>query len=124
VGIGGAYLCIYGMEGPGGYQFVGRTVQVWNRDCLGPHFTEPWLLRTFDRIQWFPVAPDELLEMRAAQAQGALALDIEPTMFRLSDHQRFLAEHAESIVSFRTQQQAAFARERDAWAEAGEFARA
>lgn len=30
VGIGGAYLCIYGMEGPGGYQFVGRTTQVWN----------------------------------------------------------------------------------------------
>ena len=26
VGIGGAYLCVYGMEGPGGYQFVGRTV--------------------------------------------------------------------------------------------------
>ena len=31
VGIGGAYLCIYGMEGPGGYQFVGRTLQMWNR---------------------------------------------------------------------------------------------
>ncbi|HEY0278894.1 MAG TPA: 5-oxoprolinase/urea amidolyase family protein, partial [Solirubrobacterales bacterium] len=30
VGIGGAYLCIYGMEGPGGYQFVGRTTQVWS----------------------------------------------------------------------------------------------
>ena len=30
VGIGGAYLCIYGMEGPGGYQLVGRTLQVWN----------------------------------------------------------------------------------------------
>ena len=30
VGIGGAYLCVYGMEGPGGYQFVGRTVQMWN----------------------------------------------------------------------------------------------
>ena len=29
VGIGGAYLCVYGMEGPGGYQFVGRTVPVW-----------------------------------------------------------------------------------------------
>src|SRR3546814_13515244 len=24
VGIGGAYLCVYGMEGPGGYEFVGR----------------------------------------------------------------------------------------------------
>ena len=31
VGIGGAYMCIYGMEGPGGYQFVGRTIQMWNR---------------------------------------------------------------------------------------------
>jgi urea carboxylase len=31
VGIGGAYMCVYGMEGPGGYQFVGRTVQMWNR---------------------------------------------------------------------------------------------
>jgi len=30
VGIGGSYLCIYGMEGPGGYQFVGRTLQMWN----------------------------------------------------------------------------------------------
>ena len=30
VGIGGAYMCVYGMEGPGGYQFVGRTLQMWN----------------------------------------------------------------------------------------------
>src|SRR5438094_10346484 len=30
VGIGGAYLCVYRMEGPGGYQFVGRTVQMCN----------------------------------------------------------------------------------------------
>jgi urea carboxylase len=30
VGIGGAYMCIYGMEGPGGYQLFGRTIQVWN----------------------------------------------------------------------------------------------
>src|SRR5690349_8995473 len=52
VGIGGAYLCIYGMEGPGGYQFVGRTVQVWSSSQRGPHFTEPWLLRHFDQIRW------------------------------------------------------------------------
>ena len=31
VGIGGAYMCVYGMEGPGGYQFVGRTTQMWSR---------------------------------------------------------------------------------------------
>ncbi len=29
VGIGGVYLCVYGMEGPGGYQLVGRTVPIW-----------------------------------------------------------------------------------------------
>src|ERR1044072_993664 len=38
VGIGGAYLCVYGMEGPGGYQFVGRTCQVWNRFHETPEF--------------------------------------------------------------------------------------
>ncbi|MCP4066298.1 MAG: carboxyltransferase domain-containing protein, partial [Gammaproteobacteria bacterium] len=47
VGIGGAYLCIYGMEGPGGYQFVGRTLQMWNRYRTTDFFEpgKPWLLR-------------------------------------------------------------------------------
>ena len=39
VGIGGAYLCVYGMEGPGGYQFVGRTCQMWNRFHETAEFT-------------------------------------------------------------------------------------
>ncbi|MEY2570118.1 MAG: urea carboxylase, partial [Acidimicrobiaceae bacterium] len=42
VGIGGAYLCIYGMEGPGGYQLVGRTVPVWNRFHRTREFEQPW----------------------------------------------------------------------------------
>src|SRR3546814_10315520 len=51
VGIGGAYLCVYGMEGPGGYQFVGRTVPVWYLDqpTPGDEPDVPWLLRTFDQ---------------------------------------------------------------------------
>jgi urea carboxylase len=121
VGIGGAYLCIYGMEGPGGYQFVGRTVQVWNRDRLGPHFAEPWLLRHFDQIRWFPVAADELLDMRRAQAAGELDIEMEDTTFRMADHRRFLADHADGIARFQQHQQAAFAVERQAWADAGEF---
>ncbi len=88
VGIGGAYLCIYGMEGPGGYQFVGRTVQVWNRAAAGPHFDDPWLLRPFDQLRWFPVSADELLEQRAAQEHGELPLRIEETSFVLADQQR------------------------------------
>ncbi|WP_333623978.1 5-oxoprolinase/urea amidolyase family protein, partial [Stenotrophomonas indicatrix] len=43
VGIGGAYLCVYGMEGPGGYQFVGRTLQMWNRYHAVDDFGgKPW----------------------------------------------------------------------------------
>ena len=51
VGIGGAYMCIYGMEGPGGYQFVGRTVPVWSRHRPFRQTTaeRPWLLRWFDQ---------------------------------------------------------------------------
>ncbi len=58
VGIGGAYLCVYGMEGPGGYQFVGRTLQMWNRWRQTADFTDgkPWLLRFFDQIRFFPVS--------------------------------------------------------------------
>ena len=57
VGIGGAYLCVYGMEGPGGYQFVGRTCQMWNRFRETPAFPrgKPWLLRFFDQIRFYPV---------------------------------------------------------------------
>jgi urea carboxylase len=121
VGIGGAYLCIYGMEGPGGYQFVGRTVQVWNRDARGPHFERPWLLRCFDQLRFHPVSAEELAELRARQADGRLELEIEPTSFRLDEHRRFLARHQPAIDRFRQRQQAAFAAERRAWAEAGEL---
>ena len=121
VGIGGAYLCIYGMEGPGGYQFVGRTVQVWNREMRGPHFTEPWLLRTFDQLRWFPVAADELLAMRDAHAAGELALEIEETTLSLPGVRADLAAAHDEITAFQERQRAAFAGERDAWALAGEL---
>jgi urea carboxylase len=121
VGIGGAYLCIYGMEGPGGYQFVGRTVQVWNSDQKGPHFTEPWLLRTFDQIRWYPVGADDLLAMRDAQRHGELPITVEDTTFRLADVQAGLAADADDIAAFRERQRAAFDAERAAWAASGEL---
>ncbi|MFD0591886.1 carboxyltransferase domain-containing protein [Catellatospora coxensis] len=123
VGIGGAYLCIYGMEGPGGYQFVGRTVQVWSRWRQSGGFEpgSPWLLRHFDRISWYPVAADELLDLRADVAAGRHDLRIEDGVFRLAEHEAFLADNAASIAGFRARQAAAFTAERDAWAAAGEF---
>ncbi|MET0461290.1 MAG: carboxyltransferase domain-containing protein, partial [Ilumatobacteraceae bacterium] len=120
VGIGGAYLCIYGMEGPGGYQFVGRTVQVWNRDRRGEHFDQPWLLRSFDQLRFHPVGADELLAQREEQRAGTLALEIETTTFSLAEHRAFLAANAVSIEEFGSRQRAAFATERRAWAADGE----
>jgi urea carboxylase len=123
VGIGGAYMCIYGMEGPGGYQFVGRTVQVWNRHKKTTDFSKPWLLRFFDQIKFFPVSPDELLRYRQDLIQGKVKLDIREGKFRLKEYQQFLNQNSESIAAFKAKQQAAFQREREQWAVQGEFTR-
>jgi urea carboxylase len=111
------------MEGPGGYQFVGRTVQVYNRYKTTKHFQAetPWLLRFFDQIRFYPVEAKELLEMREAVPHGRLELKIEEQRFRLADYRRFLAQEAESIASFRTTQRAAFAEERQRWVESGQL---
>ncbi|MEU3473023.1 5-oxoprolinase/urea amidolyase family protein [Rhodococcus sp. NPDC006774] len=126
VGIGGAYLCIYGMEGPGGYQFVGRTTQVWNHSAAysGGPFEEgtPWLLRFFDRISWYPVEPEELMDLRADLAAGrGGGVDITDGEFSLAEHENFLETNADSIAEFRARQAVAFGAERDAWSAAGEF---
>jgi urea carboxylase len=117
VGIGGAYLCIYGMEGPGGYQFVGRTVQMWNRYRQTADFAEgrQWLLRFFDQIRFYAVSADELLKMREDFPQGRFTLRIEHTSLKLGDQRRFLAEHAQSIAAFKARQQRAFEEERERW---------
>lgn len=122
VGIGGAYLCIYGMEGPGGYQFVGRTLPVWSRYRQSAGFTEgkPWLLRFFDQIRFFPVGESELLALRKDFSRGAYPLPIEHTQFSLGSYQRFLQQHQTGIQAFKNRQQAAFEAERARWQAAGE----
>ncbi|MCV7354016.1 urea carboxylase [Mycolicibacterium fluoranthenivorans] len=128
VGIGGAYMCIYGMEGPGGYQFVGRTTQVWNHrhpaDSASFEPGTPWLLRYFDRISFYPVSADELLDLRADMAAGRGQVQIADGQFDLGGYRDFLAAHADSIAEFRAQQATAFGAERRAWDAAGEFRRA
>ncbi len=121
VGIGGAYMCVYGMEGPGGYQFVGRTVQMWNTHRTTPDFEagSPWLLRFFDQVRFYPVSAAELLEMRDAFPQGKLKLDITEETFRLHDYNLFLDSIRDDAAAFKQRQQAAFEAERERWAAAG-----
>lgn len=121
VGIGGAYLCVYGMEGPGGYQFVGRTLQMWNRYRDVAAFDgKPWLLRFFDQIRFYPVSDEELLRIRRDFPLGRYPLRIEHSELHLADYQAFLAREAESIVAFRSQQRAAFDAERQRWIDSGQ----
>jgi urea carboxylase len=122
VGIGGAYLCVYGMEGPGGYQFVGRTVQMWNRYRQTAEFTggKPWLLRFFDQLRFFPVSAEELLDLRRDFPLGRYRLKVEETVFSLRDYNRFLLDNAASITAFKAKQQAAFEAERERWRSAGQ----
>ncbi|ENW91810.1 urea carboxylase [Acinetobacter dispersus] len=121
VGIGGAYMCVYGMEGPGGYQFVGRTTQVWSRYRQNPNFEphKPWLLRFFDQIRFYEVSETELLDMREDFKAGRLQLRIEEGVLNLKDYNAFLKENESSIQAFKQVQQSNFEDERRRWHEAG-----
>ena len=122
VGIGGAYLCVYGMEGPGGYQFVGRTVQMWNTFHTTAEFPAgtPWLLRFFDELRFYPVSAEELLEIREAFPRGRYPLRIEPRQFRMREYHEFLQSIRPEADTFKKHQQAAFEAERERWAAAGQ----
>ena len=119
VGIGGAYLCIYGMEGPGGYQFIGRTTPIWNKYRQTEVFTKPWLLRFFDRLKWEEVSPDELLKLRREILTGEFVPKIKVERFKLGEYLKFLEDESDSIDDFRKHQRQAFADERRRWEEAG-----
>jgi urea carboxylase len=125
VGIGGAYMCVYGMEGPGGYQLFGRTIQVWNTYRQTQAFVDgkPWLLRFFDQIRFFPVSHEALTEWRRDFPLGRREIQIDHEAFRLKDHRAFLAANAGEIEAFQARRQAAFDRERADWERQGEFAR-
>ncbi len=126
VGIGGAYMCVYGMEGPGGYQFVGRTLQMWDRGNNKVDFEpdKPWLLRFFDQICFFPVSAEDLLQIREDFANGDYHINIEQTEFDYGEYLQFLDNNNEAIQEFKLKQNAAFEAERQRWLKSGELNRA
>ena len=121
VGIGGSYLCIYGMEGPGGYQFVGRTLQMWNRYRRTPAFDKPWLLRFFDQVRFFEVDGHELEQVRRDFPLGNYNLPIEETTFSLAEYRAFLSQHKDEIDAFTRRRETAFAEELQRWKDSGQL---
>jgi urea carboxylase len=118
VGIGGVYLCIYGMEGPGGYQLVGRTVPIWRlvEHDGGASAEKPWLLRPFDRLRFFPVTADELAVLRREVAAGERDLHTAPATFSLTEVRALTEQHADEIAAFTASREAGYAAERERWA--------
>ncbi|HAD10650.1 MAG TPA: urea amidolyase, partial [Porticoccaceae bacterium] len=98
----------YGMEGPGGYQLIGRTLQMWNRFQSTAAFERPWLLRFFDRIRFYEVGEEELAQIREEFPIGAYPLRIEEGSFCLGDYQAFLEQNSAGIAAFTEQRQHAF----------------
>ena len=121
VGIGGVYMCIYGMDSPGGYQLVGRTLPIWNKFLKNRTFVDgkPWLLRFFDQVRFYPVSEEQLTGMREAFRDGALELDIAEEEFDLGAYQTFLDQISPELEVFRSRQKAAFDQEVALWSETG-----
>jgi len=121
VGIGGAYMCIYGMEGPGGYQFVGRTVQMWNRYRKNEVFTQPWLLRLFDQIKFYPVSNEELAQFREDFPLGNWQPKIEKSVVSMPELHEQWAKREADIKVFNAKRETAFANEMADWKANGQL---
>ncbi|MEZ0097048.1 biotin carboxyl carrier protein [Bradyrhizobium elkanii] len=75
------------------------------------------MLRFFDKIRFFPVGADELLDARAAFPHGQYDIRIEEGEFSYADYAKSLAEARPSIAAFKATQQSAFDAERQRWRE-------
>lgn len=116
VGIGGVFMCIYGMDSPGGYQLIGRTLPIWNKFKKNQQFeNQEWLLRCFDQIKYFPVTEQALQQWRRDFEHGQAQIEITETEFDYAAYLKLLDDEQESIASFQQQQKIAFDTELEHW---------
>ncbi|KAI8107592.1 hypothetical protein M9435_002620 [Picochlorum sp. BPE23] len=109
VGIGGSYMCIYPMNSPGGYQLIGRTLPIWNMfPRAGPFEPEkPWLLRNFDRIQYYEVSEQELDSLRKDFKNGQLSIKIDQGMFSMEEYNKLVKDVSTETAALKARQQVA-----------------
>lgn len=121
VGIGGVYMCIYGMDSPGGYQLVGRTLPIWNKFLKNEVFIDgqPWLLKFFDQVRFYPVTESELDVLRSDFREGRSSVRIEEEVFDLGEYNAFLEQIEPELEIFRANQKLAFDAEVAHWATEG-----
>ncbi|CZR59444.1 related to DUR1,2-urea amidolyase [Phialocephala subalpina] len=100
VGIGGQYLCIYGMDSPGGYQLIGRTVPIWDRWAAAKGKERMWMFEVFDRICFYPVSEETLDEARESKTIDNL-VKIEEGELNLADYEAWIKETSEEAAESR-----------------------
>ncbi|KAL3424509.1 urea carboxylase [Phlyctema vagabunda] len=88
VGLAGQYLCIYGVDSPGGYQLVGRTVPIWD---LWAARKNPWMFEMLDQIKFYVISEEELNESREAGTCDQL-VKIEQGSLDFSKYEALVAE--------------------------------
>jgi urea carboxylase len=94
---------------------------MWNRDRVTREFSEPWLLRFFDQIRFYPVSADELKQIREDFPRGRYPLKIEESRFSLREYKTFLASNAQDITDFTERRDQAFSEELARWVESGQL---
>lgn len=103
VGLGGQYMCIYATDSPGGYQLVGRTMEIWAAKKCGEGMEEnPWLFKTFDQIKFYPISEEEL-DSRPAEE----LLRVEEGVFDVAEYEKWLSENGEVIARVKEQRKQA-----------------
>ncbi|KAK2063151.1 urea carboxylase [Colletotrichum caudatum] len=104
VGIGGQYMCIYGMDSPGGYQLVGRTAPIWDdvtaSAVVSGGDSKPWLFRLFDRISFYPVSEADL-DAAIAQDRVADFVKVEEGSLDLKAYESWLEANKDDIEATR-----------------------
>lgn len=70
VGIGGAQTGVYPLEGPGGWNLIGRTPLT----LFDPTLPDPVPYHASDRIRFVPIAPDEFKQLADWERAGVRAL--------------------------------------------------
>ncbi|GKT47169.1 urease [Colletotrichum spaethianum] len=105
VGIGGQYMCIYGMDSPGGYQLVGRTLPIWDdvtaSAVASRGDSKPWLFRLFDRISFYPVSETDL-DAAVTQDRMTDLIKIEEGGLDLEEYESWLEANKADIEATRS----------------------
>jgi len=80
VGLGGAFLAIYSVRNPGGYQLLGRTTNpIYDARQRHPDFKEnPVLLKPGDILKWRSVTREEYDQIWAGVEDGTYRFGIKP----------------------------------------------